>query len=357
MPLLSIGTAGREYHAWMLTIDGALGEGGGQILRSSLALSLITGAPFRLVRIRAGRRKPGLLHQHLAAVRAAEQIGAASVEGAALGSGELVFRPGSPRAGRYELKVGTAGSATLVAQTVLPALLRAGAPSELVLEGGTHNPQAPPYDFLERVFFPVLGKLGATVTGRLQRHGFYPAGGGRFEVQVQPAAHLAGLELLDRGALVGCRARAVLARLPRHIGERELRRVGQRLGWPAGDLEVCEVESAGPGNALLLEVRSAELTELFTGFGEKGVPAERVADGVAAEAARYLGSPAPVGPNLADQLLLYLAVGGGGTFRSLTPSSHARTNLEIIQRFLPVEARLEQLGDEDWRVEVRGREL
>ena len=341
----------------MLTIDGALGEGGGQILRSSLALSLLTGQPFRLVRIRAGRRKPGLLHQHLAAVRAAEQVSGAAVEGASLGSGELVFRPGSLRAGRYELRVGTAGSATLVAQTVLPALLRAGAPSQLLLEGGTHNPQAPPFHFLERVFFPMLARLGASVTARLHRHGFYPAGGGRFEVEVQPVAHLAGLELHDRGALVGCRAQALLARLPRHVGERELRRVGERLGWPAGDLELCEVESAGPGNALLLEVRSENVTELFCGFGEKGVPAERVADGVTQDAERYLASSAPVGSNLADQLLLYLALAGSGSFRTLRPSSHTRTNLEVIQRFLPVAAILEQLGEDDWRVEIRDHAL
>ena len=172
----------------MLTINGSQGEGGGQILRTALAMSLVTGKPFRIVRIRAGRKKPGLLRQHLTAVQAAAQIGQATVEGAAIGSQELTFTPGEIRPGEYRFAVGTAGSATLVLQAVLPALLTAPGLSVLTLEGGTHNPFAPPFDFLHRSYLPLVNRMGPTVEARLERPGFYPAGGGKFVVTVEPAA-------------------------------------------------------------------------------------------------------------------------------------------------------------------------
>ncbi|MFN7134491.1 MAG: RNA 3'-terminal phosphate cyclase, partial [Myxococcales bacterium] len=184
----------------MLTIDGSMGEGGGQIIRTSLACALITGKSFRITKIRARRAKPGLMRQHLTAVRAAAEIGDAEVTGAEVGSSELTFRPGKLRAGDYHFAIGTAGSTTLVLQTVLPALLMASGPSSVVLEGGTHNPMAPTYDFLERCFLPLVERLGPRVSTRLERPGFYPAGGGRWSVQLAPAP-LKGFELLERGEL------------------------------------------------------------------------------------------------------------------------------------------------------------
>jgi RNA 3'-terminal phosphate cyclase (ATP) len=156
----------------MLTIDGSLGKGGGQILRTALALATVTGKPFRIEKIRAGRPKPGLLRQHLTAVKAAATISDAIVTGAELGSGALTFTPGHLRAGEFAFAVGTAGSATLVLQTILPALLTAPAPSTLVLEGGTHNPAAPPFDFLVKSFLPLINRMGPTVTAELERPGF-----------------------------------------------------------------------------------------------------------------------------------------------------------------------------------------
>ena len=333
----------------MLTIDGAQGEGGGQILRSSLALSLITGQPFRIERIRAGRKRPGLLRQHLTAARAAAEVSGGRLEGDRLGASTLSFTPAAVRAGEHRFAIGSAGSASLVLQTVLPALLRADGPSRLRLEGGTHNPFAPPFEFLERSFLPLLGRMGVRVSARLERPGFYPAGGGVFEVEIEPAP-LARLELLERGALRGRRARALVARLPRTIAERELARVRARLGWEEACLLVEERADAGPGTVLTLEVEHAEVCEVVTGFGERGVPAERVADGAISALERYLTAGVPVGEHLADQLLLPLAVGGGGVFRTLAPSPHARTNLEVIRRFLPLEARLEERGPDDWLV-------
>ena len=173
----------------MLLIDGSQGEGGGQILRTALGLSLVTGTAFRIEKIRAGRAKPGLLRQHLTAVNAATVIGDALVDGAELGSPALVFRPRSVRPGAYRFAVGTAGSASLVLQTVLPPLLTAGASSILTLEGGTHNPWAPPFDFLARAFLPLLERMGAPVRAAIQRYGFYPAGGGQFTVVGKAALH------------------------------------------------------------------------------------------------------------------------------------------------------------------------
>src|SRR5262245_8429391 len=202
----------------MVTIDGSIGEGGGQILRTALSLSLVTGKPFRIEKIRAGREKPGLLRQHLTAVNAALQIGQAKADGIIVGATELTFIPGKIVAGAYRFAIGTAGSTTLVLQTVLPALLTADGPSRLTLEGGTHNPFAPPFEFLQRTFLPVLNRMGPQVTVSLERPGFYPAGGGRFNVAIQPCERLRSVELKDRGEIQRRLAKAVVAGLPKEIG-------------------------------------------------------------------------------------------------------------------------------------------
>ncbi|MCK6460252.1 MAG: RNA 3'-terminal phosphate cyclase [Planctomycetes bacterium] len=312
-----------------LRIDGAEGEGGGQVVRTALGLSLLTGRRIRLVNIRARRERPGLLRQHLTAVEAAARIGGARVEGARLGSAELDFAPHGVRPGDYSFDVGSAGSVTLVLQTVLPALLSADAPSRLTLLGGTHNPLAPPFDFLARAFLPAIARMGARVRLELVRHGFFPAGGGEIRAEVDPSP-LAPLHLLQRGEVLRRRAEAVVSNLPLSIAERELRTVG----WE--DAAARPVESAGPGNVVMLVAESEHATELVTGFGRKGVPAERVAERALAEMERYLAADVPVGEHLADQLLVPMALAGGGGFRTLPLSSHATTNAALIERFLPV---------------------
>lgn len=335
----------------MLTIDGSAGEGGGQVLRTSLALALVTGTPFRIDRIRGGRARPGLMRQHLTAVLAAAEVGGARVEGAAVGSASLVFRPGPIRAGDYAFSVGTAGSATLVLQTVLPALLRADGPSTLVLEGGTHNPHAPPFDFLARAFVPLVERMGAGVTVELERAGFYPAGGGRFTATVTPGP-LRPVTLHERGATVHSRAVALLSNLPGEIGKRELAVLASKLPIAEEHLQLRFAEGArGPGNALLVEWACEHVTEVFVGFGEKGVRAEAVAERLAKEVRTWLGAGVPVGTHLADQLLLPMALAGGGSFRTLPPSRHLLTNVEVIQRFVDVPVRIEA-GDADCVVTV-----
>jgi RNA 3'-terminal phosphate cyclase (ATP) len=340
----------------LVAIDGSEGEGGGQILRSSLALSLVTGIPFRIEKIRAGRSKPGLLRQHLTAVNAAAQVSGADARGASLGSRELTFVPGVIRPGDYRFAVGTAGSATLVLQTVLPALLGAGGPSQLTLEGGTHNPFAPPFDFLARAFLPLLERMGARVEAVIEHAGFYPAGGGLFRVAIAPATALRRLDLRERGEVRRRSARALVSGLSLAIAHRELKAVRKGLSWDADCLHAEEVKDAqGPGNICMLEIESAHVTEVFTGFGERGRPAEAVAAAAIDEARRYLASGAPVGVHLADQLLLPLALAGGGSFRTVAPSRHTTTNAEVLKKFLDVDVRLVKEARDVWLVEVERR--
>ena len=339
----------------MITIDGSQGEGGGQVLRSSLALSLVTGKPFAITNIRAGRKRPGLMRQHLTAVNAAAEVGRAQVRGAGLRSSALTFEPGELHAGEYHFAVGTAGSATLVLQTVLPALLCAPGPSTLRLEGGTHNPWAPPFDFLTRAFLPLVNRMGPTVAARLVRPGFYPAGGGEFHVSITPADKLEPIELLQRGETRRVSATAKVAHLSRNIAERELRIIGRKLGLSQPDLLVEEVAgSRGPGNVVTIEVETDHVTEVFTGFGERVIPAEMVADKAVQEARRYLSKGVAVGEYLTDQLLIPLALAGGGAFCTGGLSRHAQTNIEVIKMFLDVEFEIDRETPPGCVVRVRG---
>lgn len=335
----------------MITIDGSQGEGGGQIVRTALALAIVTGQDCRIDHIRRRRDKPGLQRQHLTAVRAAADVGQAEVEGDALGSTRLTFRPRGIQPGAYRFATGTAGSTTLVLQTVLPPLLHAGGPSSIVLEGGTHNPWAPPFEFLHATFLPLLNRMGPRLALRLERHGFYPAGGGRLHTTLEPA-QLAPLVLVERGEVVGRSVRAFVSRLPLSIAQREVRTVCDRLQWDESCGSSEEVPSNGPGNAVVVQVACEHVTETFVGFGRRGVPAERVAEEVAVEADTYLRAGVPVGPHLADQLLLPLALAGGGRFVTLPPTPHTRTNAETIGRFLPIAVRFETLPDDRCEVVV-----
>jgi RNA 3'-terminal phosphate cyclase (ATP) len=347
---------GDEWGMAMIEIDGSRGEGGGQVLRSALALSLVTGKPFRMVNIRAGRQRPGLMRQHLTAVLAASEVGKAQVTGAEVGSCALTFQPGAVRPGDYHFSVGTAGSTTLVFQTVFPALALAAGRSTMVLDGGTHNPFAPTFEFLERVYLPLVARMGPQCTATLERPGFYPAGGGRFRVEITPAPSFGRLELLERGEVRKRRAVALVALLPRTIGQREVETLQALLGWESSCCQVESVRDAvGPGNVVWAEVESEHVTELFTGFGEKRVPAERVAAALADEVAQYLAAGVPVGRHLADQLVLPMALGAGGAFRTFEPSGHTRTHIDLLQAFLGtlVEARHVESGA--WRIDVAAR--
>lgn len=337
----------------MLSIDGSFGEGGGQIIRTSCALSLITGKPFRIYNVRARRAKPGLQKQHLTAVLSAAEIGNAKVDGARVGSTEFSFVPGKITRGDYRFSIGTAGSATLVLQTLLLPLMIADGPSTVTLEGGTHNVHAPPFDFLEKTFLPLVGRMGPRVSIELERYGFYPPGGGRLSILIEPASSFERLDLIERGEILKRRARARVVNLPTSIAERELAVVADELKWNEDELLIEESKNAlSPGNILTIEIESEHLTEVITGMGERGVRAEVVAARAIKEAERYLETGAPVGEHLADQLLIPLALVGGGSFTTGPLSLHTTTNIEVIRKFLSIGIKAEQLEDEVWKIEV-----
>jgi RNA 3'-terminal phosphate cyclase (ATP) len=341
----------------LVQIDGSQGEGGGQMVRSSLALALVTGRSVQIKNIRAKRKKPGLMEQHLTAVRAATEVGQAEIEGDSLGSTQIRFRPGKVCGGHYSFKVRTAGSATLVFQTVLPSLLTAQCDSHLTFEGGTHNSMAPPYDFLAKAFLPLVNRMGPAVAVILERPGFYPAGGGRFAATIRPAA-LGRLELKGRGEIRDHRVRVLLSNLPAHIGRRECDTIAQAMGWDVRSMLVEEIRNArGPGNVVIIELESQRLTEVFTGFGRLGVRAEVVAAECLRDARDYLAAGVPVGPHLADQLLLPLGIAayqktGGGVFRTMPLTGHSKTHIDILRRFLEIKIEVREVGVDNVLVEI-----
>lgn len=337
----------------MITIDGSQGEGGGQILRTSVGLSAVSGKSIRIERIRSGRDKPGLMRQHLTAIKAAAEICDAEMIGAELGSQTLQFQPGPVRPGSYEFRVGTAGSATLVLQTVLPALIQAETPSEIAIEGGTHNQWAPPFDYLQRVFLPLLNRMGPAVEAKLERYGFFPAGGGRIHVTIQPARALTGIKLLERGPVVSKSARILISNLPLNIAEREAERLSRRLNLQPEEISIDPITAHGPGNLVFAELAYEHVTELATGFGRVGTSAEHVAEETVQQIREYLKSTAPVGEYLADQILLPLALSAaqpdtvrtkrGGSFRTHKLSRHATTHIDILRTLLPVQIHVAEL--------------
>ncbi len=334
----------------MIKIDGSRGEGGGQIIRSALALSAVTGTPFEIERIRGNRKKPGLLRQHLTAVNAAREVCDAGVTGANLHSSHLIFAPGKIQAREFNFRIGTAGSATLVVQTVLPTLITAARPSQIIVEGGTHNMAAPPYDYLDRVYLPLVSKLGPKFERRIESYGFYPIGGGRIVIDIEPAQDLSSLELIERGGKPNPTVIALVSKLPLDIGKRECDVIRRKSGWKPDRFSVQEItNSPGPGNVVMIQLVSPNVSELFTGFGKRGVRAEDVARGVYRQAKSYLANTAPVGEFLADQLLMPLglaaAQGQTSRFRTDTLTMHGQTHIDVLKLFLDIEIEVQQIDD------------
>ena len=335
----------------MIDIDGS--AGGGQLLRTALSLSLCTGIGFTMQHIRAKRSRPGLMRQHLTAVNAAARIGNVCTHGAELGATTLRFEPGVVVPGDYAFATGSAGSATLVLQTVLPPLWRCAAPSRLRLEGGTHNPLAPSADFIADTYLPALGKIGIDAAIELERPGFAPAGGGILHATVSPAPMLRHAEFIERGELLSIDAVAMLSGLAADIGERELRVLAKRLQLKSDALHLHEVRPGnGPGNALLLRVRHAHHAETFTAHGQRSLSAEKVAAQLAGEVRTYLHSGACVGEHLSDQLLLPMALAGGGTFVTHRISEHLQSNARLIEKFLAVEIAWSEVAGTLWKITI-----
>lgn len=329
----------------MITIDGAAGEGGGQILRSALALSTVTGQAFRIHNIRKNRPRPGLLRQHLTCVAAAKQVSGGHAEGADIGSDRLTFTPGEPRAGGYDFAIGTAGGTGLVLQTVLPALLTCDAPSEVALKGGTHNPQAPSFEVIAEAFLPALAQAGIVAETELASRGFYPAGGGAWRARILPSPLDRPIDATDRGKLQEIGVEAMVSNLGAEIAQKELAIVKRRLALDDGQLHLRHYDSPGPGNAVLVRLDFEAVQERFITFGTIGRPAEKVGEHLAQSVQRYLKSGAAIGPFLADQLLVPMAIGAGGRFTTMGPTRHFVTNCAVIRRFMDVEIHYDEITD------------
>ena len=327
-------------------IDGSIGEGGGQVLRTSLALACIIGKTVHIANIRAARRNPGLAKQHLACVQAARQICRGQCEGAKLASKTLDFAPGPIRCGNYSFDVGSAGSASLVVQTILPALFLAGESSVVTITGGTHNPWAPPFDFLSESFLPAIATAGFQADCRMIKPGFFPAGGGKIVFEVEPWSENKGAvtDLCEPQTQPELYARIYTAKLPARIAQRQ-RRLLRQSGLRFHNIEHVDVkDSAGPGNCVLIRICSAQRTTVFASFGMRGKPSEQVIAEVVNLAKDFLAGNAAVDRFLADQLLIYMAVSQAGCFTTNQVSGHLLTNIEVIKEFLPVDFSIDHQG-------------
>ncbi len=320
----------------MIEIDGSYGEGGGQILRTSLSLAALTGRKVRIYNIRSGRRKPGLMRQHLTALNAIAAICGAGVCGDKVGSMEITLEPGKIRGGDYRFSVGTAGSTILIAQTILPVLLFAGEKSTVRLEGGTHADMAPIYEYFAEVFLPLLRRMGAEAECALDGCGFYPAGGGAVVLKITPCGEWKHLELMERGEALAHEIVSVSANIPEKIGEAEISQISWILKLPEAKTINRMEDSPGPGNVVYVKLSYANICEMVSICGEKNKARQTVAKQVAKGADEYLAGTAPVGPYLADQLLLPLALGAGGRYETFFISQHTATNIEVIKKFLDV---------------------
>ncbi|MBZ5694663.1 MAG: RNA 3'-terminal phosphate cyclase [Acidobacteriia bacterium] len=323
----------------MLNIDGSIGEGGGQVLRTSLALAVVTGKPFRMTNIRRRRSKPGLMPQHLKAVEAAGAVGMARVEGDRFGSRELIFEPGGIRSGEFHFDIGTAGSTSLVLQTVLYPLSLGNADSTISLIGGTHVPWSPCFHYLQLHWLHYMRKIGFAIELELESAGFYPRGGGRIRAVVHPTAELSPLRLTDRGPLKRIRGVSAVANLSADVAERQKKQALKKLGKLSEivEFEVLFLPSPSIGTLLLLLAEFENSQCCFYGLGARGKPAERVADEAVMELRDFLSTDGSVDHYLADQLVVPLALASGASeVRSSKITQHLTTNAEVVKMFLPV---------------------
>ena len=340
-----------------LQLDGSFGEGGGQILRTSLTLALLTGKSFHLRNVRAGRSKPGLQAQHLKSVQAAARIGNARLTGASLGSTDLTFEPGPVQSGTYRFDIGTAGATGLVLHAIyLPLALRGQGPSEITLTGGTHVSTSPCYHFLDRTWRAYLEACGLKITLQMLRAGFYPRGGGTVRVNIQPCSRLRGLNLPLRGP-VEVSGFSAVAGLPEAIARRQARQARKRLeafGLKAHIEE--QIWEGGPATVVALELNTEPAPTLFFALGERGKPAEAVANEAASAVIAYLkAGSALVDPHSGDQLVLPLALAEGPSeYQVSEVTSHLTTNIAVIQQFLQREIICTGQEPEPGTVQIRG---
>ena len=338
-----------------IQIDGRYGEGGGQILRTSLALASLLRKPLEIHHIRGGRKKPGLRPQHLMAVKAMASITGGKVIGDESGSMHLFFEPGQIKAGRYSFDVGTAGSTSLVLQTMIPALLFANGVSRVLITGGTHVPWSPCFHYLGEVFAPALAKMGKALALDIERWGWYPKGGGKIKAGVSPVSRLRSTEHAQRGELKEIRVLSAVSNLPMSIGERQRDQLIRRFhshGFTTPRVEIVNAPSLGTGTLVFLASSFQGGRAGFSSLGQKGKRAEEVADDACSDLFQFLASDAAVDEHLADQLILYMALAKGrSSVVTERITTHLKTNMWVVEQFLPVTFRADEIKG---RVSVEG---
>lgn len=337
-----------------IELDGSFGEGGGQILRTALSLSCITGNTLRIFNIRKGREKPGLMPQHCTCITAVSAICSARVSGNEKGSTELSFSPGKVHAGSYRFDIGTAGSSSLVLQTLLLPLILAGKPSHLSVTGGTHVPWSPPFDYIAGIFLPMLRRIGITAEASINRYGFYPRGGGEVMCTISPAKSIVALSLTERGALRAVTGRSVVARLPLRIAERQKQSALEALAPIAAVIDTVEVPADGAGTFVFVGGRYAHTRAGFSSLGRRGKPAEEVGREAAQQFTEFDASSACLDPYLADQIVLYLSLARAeSSFTVSRITGHLLTNLWVIDKFLNISYAVDGNRGSEGRVVIR----
>lgn len=333
----------------MREIDGCYGEGGGQLLRTAVALAAITGETIRLHNIRAKRSKPGMAAQHVAAVKAVAALCGAEVEGLQVKSTQLLFRPGLLRGGQFHIPVGTAGSIPLVLQAALPVAIASGAATAMHISGGTDVRAAPPLDYLRYVLLPLLGKMGLKARVDVLRRGYYPRGGGEILVAIEPAPPLRPLLLDSPGALKQIHGYAHIANLPEHIVQRMAAAATAELTkFPAPTIEEAvlgRAEAIGAGGAIVLAATTEQTILGASATAERGVPAEQLGLDAGQSLHEEISTGATLDFHATDQILIYLALAGGASrFLTRAVTSHAATTMWLLEQFLPVSFSVTQKG-------------
>ncbi|GAB4413955.1 MAG: RNA 3'-terminal phosphate cyclase [Thermodesulfovibrionales bacterium] len=324
----------------MIEIDGSYGEGGGQILRTALSLSCLFNKPFRIFDIRKGRKKPGLMPQHLTCARAAQLLTDADIKGDYHGSTDLTFSPKGAKGGEFFFDIGTAGSTSLLLQTIIPSLIFSRQKTTVTLKGGTHVPYSPSFHYIREVFAPIIERLGIRMRLTIESYGFYPKGGGKIKVEIFPSKVIKPLKVIQRGRIVRLRGYSGVGNLPLTIAERQRKAVLEKIRSLIADLrcpvdiELLEAPTPGQGTFLFLCVESENSIAGFTSLGERGKKAEVVGEDAAAEFFQYCSTDAAFDTHLPDQIVLYLAMcRGESVFTTSCITQHLMTNLWVIGLF------------------------
>jgi RNA 3'-phosphate cyclase len=323
----------------LIEIDGSYGEGGGQILRTALALSAILRKPFTIHHVRSKRKNPGLQAQHLEAVKAIAQITEAQTGGVQFGSQKITFIPHKILPGDYQFEVKTAGSVSLLLQAVFLPLCFANEKSNLTLVGGTHVPWSPPFHYLSEVLLPTLESTGVSAGASIEKWGFYPKGEGKIQLEINPVHEFKAISLVERGLLKKIRGISAISNLPKHVAERQkeqaLKRIQRELKIDAEITLLYDVPSTGIGSFLFLVAEYEKALAGFSSLGARGKPAEKVADEAVESLKNYFNNEGCIDPHLADQIVPFVALAkGNSSFTTTGITEHLLTNLWVVQHFL-----------------------